>query len=87
MSNKIHSHSFLGDGAADYLSKSIKWLVNRFLEMSDWVPNLDIFNLLDTWTEEGFQSLAGEMVFRGVRTVFPLYGSVAKDPSPSISPV
>lgn len=37
--SKVHSHSLLGDGAADHLSKSIRWSVNRFLEMSGWVPS------------------------------------------------
>lgn len=85
MLSTVHSHSLLGDGATDYLSKSIKWPVNGFLEMSGWVPSLDIFNLLDRWTEGGFQLLGGEAEFRGVRTVFPLYGSLAKDPSLSMS--
>lgn len=47
------------------------------------VPSLDIFNFLDRWTEEGFQLLGGEVGARGVRTMFPLYGSVAEDP-PSV---
>lgn len=61
MSSQVYSHSLLGDGAANYFSKSIKSLVNRFLEMSGWVPSLNIFNLLDRWTEEGFQLLAGKV--------------------------
>lgn len=71
-----------GDGAANYSSKLIWWSVNRFLEMS-WqgcMPSLDIFNFLDRWTEEGFQLLGGEVGVRGVRIMFPLYGSVAEDP-------
>lgn len=87
MSLRVHSYSLLSDGAADHLSKSIKQSVNRFLEMSGWVPSSDIFNLLDRWTEEGFQLLGGEVVFMTVRTVFSLYGSVAKDPSLSSPPV
>lgn len=87
MSLRVHSYSLLSDGAADHLSKSIKQSVNRFLEMSGWVPSSDIFNLLDRWTEEGFQLLGGEAVFMTVRTVFSLYGSVAKDPSLSSPPV
>ncbi|CAI9151585.1 unnamed protein product [Rangifer tarandus platyrhynchus] len=55
--------------------------------MSGWVPSSDIFILLDRWTEEGFQLLGGEVVFMTVRTVFSLYGSVAKDPSLSSPPV
>lgn len=61
MSSKVYSHSLLGDEAADYLSKSIKGSVNRFLEMSGWAPRLDIFNLLDRWTDEGFRLLGGEV--------------------------
>lgn len=60
MSGQVSSHSLLGDEAADHLSKSIKWSVNRFLEMSGQVPSLDIFNLLDRWTDEGFQLLGGK---------------------------
>jgi len=78
MSLRVHSYSLLSDGAAHHLSKSIKQSVNKFLEMSGWVPSSDIFNLLDRWTEEGFQLLGGEVGFRTVRTVFPLYGSVAR---------
>lgn len=61
MSNKVYSHSLLDDEAANYLSKSIKGSVNRFLEMSGWAPSLDIFNLLDRWTDEGFRLLGGEV--------------------------
>lgn len=55
----VYSHSSLGDVATDYLSKLVKWSVNRFLEMSGWVPSVGIFNLLDRWTEEGFQLPGG----------------------------
>lgn len=90
VSSKFYPLSLLGDGAADHLSKSIKWSVNRFLEMSGWEPSLDIFNLLDRWTEDfSYEASVGWSVggFRGVRTVFPLCGSTAKDSSLSSSPV
>lgn len=44
------------------------------------MPSFDIFNFLDRWREEGFQLLGGEVEVRGMRIMFPLYSSVAKDP-------